>query len=205
MRHEYWPQANIQCTFFTILYARILTTGLVFGCDSISTWLFSLMWSWHHGASTTNKDLAEKIVQKYVASMKPSLFDSKLYSASLGDIFIHLTSFQKKIHRYLYFHRRKRKNLHRIFPKLVRWIKISPIDAQLAFESNGLVFMDGTWIWEMFSAKSLFVVLASHRYYYFPTPRIHVSLSSDSAPLHLMELSLLCREDVEFLSIISCG
>ena len=58
-------------------------------------------------------------------------------------------------------------NLDEIFPKLLPWIEVSPFDAQLNSESNGLVFMDGTYFLEKVLAESLFrrvssVVLASH-------------------------------------------
>ena len=54
----------------------------------------------------------------------------------------------------------KEKNLDKILPKLVPCIKVSPFGAELNSESNGLVFMDGTYFFKKFLAKSLFFVLA---------------------------------------------
>ena len=60
-----------------------------------------------------------------------------------------------------------KQNRDEIFPKLVPCTKVSPFDAELNSESNGLVFMDGTYFLEKFLVESLFrrassVVLASH-------------------------------------------
>ena len=54
-------------------------------------------------------------------------------------------------------------------PKLVPWIKVSPFDAELNSDSNGLVFMDGTYFSKKFLYENLFrrassVVVAFHRY-----------------------------------------
>ena len=63
----------------------------------------------------------------------------------------------------------REQNLDEIFSKLVSRIKVPPFDAELNSESNGLVFMDGTYFLEKFFVENLFrrgssVVLASHRY-----------------------------------------
>jgi hypothetical protein len=54
----------------------------------------------------------------------------------------------------------REKNREKVFPKLVPWIELSPFDAELNSESNGLVFMDGTYFLKKFLAKSLLFVLA---------------------------------------------
>ena len=60
-------------------------------------------------------------------------------------------------------------------------MKVSPFDAELNSETNGLVFMDGTYSFKKFLVENLFhrgssVVLASHRLFLYITERSKLSL-----------------------------
>ena len=75
----------------------------------------------------------------------------------------------KKCHLdFVLLYRREIKMKVKNLPKLVPEIKVSPFDAELNSESNGLVFMNGTYFFKKFLLENLFrrassVVVASHR------------------------------------------